>query len=471
MSTRHQQRWLAKTASYTIKPNADHAGTRFSNRGASGSVTFTLPAPALGLKGWWYVFEVHANQTVIVAGHTTGKIATLGNAAADNVSYAITSNKIGRKILAECDGTQWLCVGLGPAFCVNGLQITPTVAEMADIIGTSLTAAELALIDGAGAAGAITASKVVTRDAAKGIPFFGAVVAAVGNSQGTAAALTADRNLVTDADGTKAVTLPTAVVGQSIRIVNTSASSPLPVYPATGAAINGGSANAAFTIGAGRAAEFHCSAALTWTCEGSAAATATVTEQNYVDVATPGTVEASKALVVDANKALDTVRVTGTRTIGGTGVPAAAGVVYEFVKEVTAIPENTATTILTVTVPNAAHACALEIDVMGRQGAGGTIGADESVSVSKYLGAISRTAGVASVVAMGAQLGVANAKVAGGDTLTAVLTVTDTGEGVGATNTHLIKVTIDSTNNSSGNHKCMVRVRLHNANATGITIA
>jgi hypothetical protein len=194
-------------------------------------------------------------------------------------------------------------------------------------------------------------------------------------------------------------------------------------------------------------------------------------EFNVLKSAVVGTVVASKALVADANKAIDVSRVTTSRTVGGTGVPGAAGVVYEFTKEVTAIAENTATTVLTVTVPNAAHAAVMEILVMARQGAGGTIGADESVTVTRYQAAISRTAGVASVLVLSSAIGNANSKVSGGDTDTAVLTQVAVGEGVGATNTHSIQVTIDSANNSSGNHKCDLFVRLFNANASGITVA
>lgn len=198
---------------------------------------------------------------------------------------------------------------------------------------------------------------------------------------------------------------------------------------------------------------------------------ATSSKHGFLPKTIPGTATASTPLCLDANKAIDVLRATTSRSLGGTGVPGAAGVMYEFTKEVATIAENTATAVLTVTVPNAAHAAILEILVMGRQGAGGTIGADESVTVTKYLASITRTAGVASVLTLSSAIGATNSKVAGGDTDTTVLTQTANAEGVGATNTHTIKVTIDSSNNSSGNHKCDLFVRLFNANATGITIA
>ena len=194
------------------------------------------------------------------------------------------------------------------------------------------------------------------------------------------------------------------------------------------------------------------------------------TKHGFLPKTIPGTATASTPLCLDANKAADVLRATTSRALGGTGVPGSAGVMYEFTKEVTAIAENTATAVLTVTVPNAAHAAILEILVMARQGAGGTIGADESVTVTKYLIAIARTAGVASVLTLSSAIGATNSKVSGGDTDTAVLTQTANAEGVGATNTHTIKVTIDSSNNSSGNHKCDLFVRLFNANASGVTV-
>lgn len=72
-------------------------------------------------------------------------------------------------------------------------------------------------------------------------------VAAAGANQGNAAALAAGINVVTDADGTKGVRLPTAVAGTIVIIKNIEAAALLKVYPATGAAINGLSANAALS--------------------------------------------------------------------------------------------------------------------------------------------------------------------------------------------------------------------------------
>ena len=77
-------------------------------------------------------------------------------------------------------------------------------------------------------------------------------VAAAGNSQATATALTASLNVVTSATGTSAdgVLLPAGYAqGEIILIVNATAVA-LDVFPPTGGAINGGSANAAKALAA-----------------------------------------------------------------------------------------------------------------------------------------------------------------------------------------------------------------------------
>jgi len=108
----------------------------------------------------------------------------------------------------------------------------------------------------------------------------GAVPAAAGSAQGDATALTAQRNAVTGADGTKGVKLPTAVAGDTVLVINTSSTAILKVYPATGAAINGLSANAAFSLGPGRSAQFEATSATQWYCAPLAVCTPTVNETN-----------------------------------------------------------------------------------------------------------------------------------------------------------------------------------------------
>jgi len=98
-----------------------------------------------------------------------------------------------------------------------------------------------------------------------------AAPAAAGSTQATATPLASAKNFVTAADGTKGVRLPTAEVNMAVTVVNTDASSDLIVYPDTGASINGGSANATFTLAAGEEATFYATTTLAWTVAPAAA--------------------------------------------------------------------------------------------------------------------------------------------------------------------------------------------------------
>ncbi len=128
---------------------------------------------------------------------------------------------------------------------------------------------------------------------------------------------------VTAANGTKAVVLPSALKGMEITVINTDASSTLPVFPYSGdsAAINAGSVDASFVIGAGRMATFVAESKTQWRVAAAAAGTATAAELNVLAGVTAGTVTASKAVVVDANKDIATFRhltISGNLVTGST---------------------------------------------------------------------------------------------------------------------------------------------------------
>lgn len=112
MSVRLTRRVVAKTADYTIKPPMDAPGTTFTNRGASGAVIFTLPAPGENVKGYWYRFVSHAAQDVTVKTATADTLVTKNDAAADSVAASTTNEEIGAVIEAFCDGTSWFVYGL-----------------------------------------------------------------------------------------------------------------------------------------------------------------------------------------------------------------------------------------------------------------------------------------------------------------------------------------------------------------------
>lgn len=100
----------AKTTSYTITP-ADKCGTLFTNRGAAGAVTFTLPAPTAVPAGTWYEFLGHAAQNIIVAAPTADTLVTLNDAAADSIAMQTAGQIIGALLKVRNDGTQWFAVG------------------------------------------------------------------------------------------------------------------------------------------------------------------------------------------------------------------------------------------------------------------------------------------------------------------------------------------------------------------------
>jgi len=84
-----------------------------------------------------------------------------------------------------------------------------------------------------------------------------AIYAAAGSTQATATPVTSQIAVVTGADGTKGVVLPSGLKGYRVKVVN-SGTATLKVYPATGdsAAINAGAADAAYLLGPGADVEF-----------------------------------------------------------------------------------------------------------------------------------------------------------------------------------------------------------------------
>lgn len=99
-------------------------------------------------------------------------------------------------------------------------------------------------------------------------------VAATGSVQGDAATVGMSLCIVTAADGTKGVILPAAEVGDSVQIVNNSAST-LKVYSPSGAAIvvpgtGMGTANAAYSHTTYAVCKYTCLSATQWSVMKSA---------------------------------------------------------------------------------------------------------------------------------------------------------------------------------------------------------
>jgi hypothetical protein len=99
---------VPKTGSFTLDPNQYPSGTRFTNRGASGAVTITLPLlnTAAPWVGYRLEFFGVADQNIAFATTATYGV-TFNNAAATSLTASTSSQKIGALLEAAWDGTSW----------------------------------------------------------------------------------------------------------------------------------------------------------------------------------------------------------------------------------------------------------------------------------------------------------------------------------------------------------------------------
>lgn len=345
-----------------------------------------------------------------------------------------------------------------------------------------------------------------------------AITAFSGGGQGSATALTKQVNRITTvAAPADSVKLPAAAAGLQVIVINAAATNAAAIFPFTGDAINSLSANASLSVPAGTVALFTCAVAGTWSelllesaagisltsahllvgaASGMAAdvpasgdvtlantgaftvtglngspSSTTAAELTTLHGVTAGTVAASSAVVVNANKAVDTLRGTAELVVGGTAIPGGATVTQTITKAITGLADTTAVDFFTVTVPNAAHAAMIDIEVTGVLGAGGSIGAGEGSRVAKYQCILARTAGVNAVATLSAAIGGAEAHVAGGQAITSVvLTLSAIAGAVGASNTFTIKVAVTRSGAGATNHTAFATAKTTNQNAAGVTI-
>lgn len=106
---------VPKTANYQILA-ADN-GSLFTNLGAAGAVTLTLPAVAT--PGFTVEVLVMAAQNVIVASKEGTNIVWDGNASANSLAFSTASHQIGGHLqfIANAAGTKWYVRQLGPSTC------------------------------------------------------------------------------------------------------------------------------------------------------------------------------------------------------------------------------------------------------------------------------------------------------------------------------------------------------------------
>ena len=108
----------AKTTAYTVL--ATESGVVFTNRGATASVTFTLPAVTnlpIGFEVTFY--GVSAYGLVVASNGSSDNIVALNDAAADTITCTTTSRMIGANVRVQFDGTGWLSYeGAGATYAV-----------------------------------------------------------------------------------------------------------------------------------------------------------------------------------------------------------------------------------------------------------------------------------------------------------------------------------------------------------------
>ena len=97
--------FTSKTAAYQVLSTDN--GALFDNVGASGAVTFTLPALA---NGYYFGFRVQADQSVTVASSEGTNMIALNNASASSVAFSTGSQKIGGMVVVYTNpgATKWV---------------------------------------------------------------------------------------------------------------------------------------------------------------------------------------------------------------------------------------------------------------------------------------------------------------------------------------------------------------------------
>ena len=101
-------RIVHKTADYTVQAT-DH-GTLFTNKGATGAVTFTLPDVTKS-QGLRFLFQAYADQNLTVASAAAGQLVVINNQAASSVTLSTAAEKIGGGFeVIGLDNSKWLVI-------------------------------------------------------------------------------------------------------------------------------------------------------------------------------------------------------------------------------------------------------------------------------------------------------------------------------------------------------------------------
>ena len=163
---------------------------------------------------------------------------------------------------------------------------------------------------------------------------------------------------------------------------------------------------------------------------------------------------------------ISTTDITATAVSTG-AAPAASTGLRAITKKITGIADNTATDVLTITIPNGNHAASIRLMMLSSNG---STDAFESSRCASGMVVVARTTGVNAVATAATISDTAISTVAAGATHTLAYDLGAISGAVGATNTFTIRVTIDDLNNT-GSNQLTLFAELLNSEASGITIA
>lgn len=95
---------IAKTANYTVLPS--DSGRLLTTTGASGAVTFTLPARTAGLIFWFYNT---VDQTMTVTSAAGSDIVFAGTVSKSSIAFSTGADKAGAYLMVytNLDGSKW----------------------------------------------------------------------------------------------------------------------------------------------------------------------------------------------------------------------------------------------------------------------------------------------------------------------------------------------------------------------------
>jgi hypothetical protein len=164
-------------------------------------------------------------------------------------------------------------------------------------------------------------------------------------------------------------------------------------------------------------------------------------------------------------------QVSRTGVVTTPGQSGGAGTLNSITKTITGIAEATATSVVTVTIPNAANGAVIDLLIVASLGAGGAVGQFEASAELHGSVVVTRTPGLATAAAAATAFGTTSDSVVGGATITLAYSVSAISGANTATQTFTIQVTITAGSGSSTNHSAIVRASCLNNQASGITIS